>query len=129
MSEAWTFPWEREAMRGAEMPEGLSIHDQMAYISLRALYHDYREKRLSRTTASAEKRRIFAAWDKAKRTAEFERKLSFFHARLYKNTEMAKTAVRKDPSPENAIRLCNVLDGLDRYRPDETEKARHSDET
>lgn len=128
MSEVWTFPWEREAMQGAEMPDGLSMYDQMAYISLRTLYHDYREKRLDRRTASAEKRRIFAAWDKAKRTAEFERKLAFFHARLYKDTEMVKTAVRKDPSPENAIRLCNVLDGLEKYRTSETEKTRCSDE-
>ena len=115
----YAFPWEREAMRGAEMPDGLSIHDQMAYTSLRTLYHDFHEKRLSRETASAEKRRILAAWDKAKRTAEFDRKLTFFHARLYKDTELAKTAVRKDPSPENALRLCNVLDGLEQYRPEE----------
>lgn len=113
----YTFPWEREAMRGAEMPDGLSFYDQMAYISLRTLYHDYREKRLDRATASAEKRRIFGAWDKAKRMAEFERDLAFFRARVLKDTEGAKTAVRKDPSPENAIRLCNVLDGLERYRP------------
>ena len=69
-----------------------------------------------------------AAWDKAKRMAEFEHKLSFFQARMYRDTELAKTAVRKDPSPENAIRLCNVLDGMEKYRPDETEKARKSDE-
>lgn len=115
----YAFPWEREAMQGAEMPDGLTIYDQMAYISLRTLYHDYHEKRLNRATASAEKRRIVGAWDRAKRTAEFERKLAFFHARLYKDTELAATAVRKDPSPENAIRLVNVLDGLEQYRPDE----------
>ena len=116
----YAFPWEREAMRSAEMPDGLSIYDQMAYISLRTLYHDYRERRLDRAMASAEKRRIFRAWDKAKRTAEFERKLALFQARVYKDSESAKTAVRKDPSPENAIRLCSVLDGLERYRPEET---------
>lgn len=115
----YAFPWEREAMQGAEMPDGLPMYDQMAYISLRTLYHDYHEKRLNRATASAEKRRIVGAWDRAKRTAEFERKLAFFHARLYKDTELAATAVRKDPSPENAIRLVNVLDGLEQYRPDE----------
>ena len=124
----YAFPWEREAMQGAEMPDGLSIHDQMAYTSLRTLYHNFHEKWLDRRTASAEKRRILAAWDKAKRTAEFERKLAFFQAQMYKDTELAKAAVRKDPSPENAIRLCNVLDGLEKYRPDETEKARKSDE-
>jgi len=116
----YAFPWEREAMQGAEMPDGLSLYDQMAYLSLRTLYHDYHEKRLDRKTASAEKRRIFGAWDKAKRTAEFERRLAFFQARVYKDSEGAKTAVRKDPSPENALRLCNVLDGLERYWPGET---------
>ena len=105
----YAFPWEKEAMQGAEMPDGLSIHDQPAYLSLRTVYHDFHEKRLRRETASAEKRRILAAWDKAKRTAEFERKQAFFHARLYKDTELAVTAVRKDPSPENALRLCAVL--------------------
>lgn len=115
----YAFPWEREAMRGAEMPDGLSLYDQMAYLSLRTLYHDYHEKRLDRATASAEKRRIVSAWRRAKDAAEFQRKLAFFSARVLKDTEAAKTAVRKDPSPENAIRLCNVMDGLERYRPEE----------
>lgn len=116
----YAFPWEREAMRGAEMPDGLPMHDQMAYISLRTLYHDYHEKRLDRAAASAEKRRIFGAWDQAKRTAEFERKLASFRARVCKDTERAEAAVRRNPSPENAIRLCNVLAGLERYKPEET---------
>ena len=51
---SYAFPWEREAMQGAEMPDGLSMYDQMAYISLRTLYHDYHEKRMDRATASAE---------------------------------------------------------------------------
>lgn len=116
----YDFPWEREAMKGAEMPDGLSPYDQMAYMSLRTLYHDYRERRLSREMASAEKRRIVGAWKRAKDTAEFQRDLALFRARLCRDTERAKTAVRKDPSPENAIRLCNVLDGLEKYRPEET---------
>jgi len=115
----YAFPWEQKAMQGAEMPDGLSLYDQMAYISLRTLYHDYHEKRLDRKTASTEKRRIFGAWDKAKRTAEFERKLAFFSARVFKDSEAAKTAVLKNPSPENAIRLCKVMDGLERYMPEE----------
>lgn len=110
----YAFPWEREAMQGAEMPDGLSLYDQMAYLSLRTLYHDYHEKRLNRVTASAEKRRIVGAWQRAKDAAEFQRKLALFSARVFKDTEVAKTAVRKNPSPENAIRLCNVMDGIER---------------
>ena len=115
----YAFPWEQEAMRGAEMPDGLPLYDQMAYLSLRTLYHDYHENRLGRTAASAEKRRIVSAWQRAKDTAEFQHKLAIFSARVFKDTEAAKTAVRKDPSPENAIRLCNVMDGLEKYRPEE----------
>lgn len=115
----YAFPWEREAMQGAEMPDGLLLCDQMAYLSLRTLYHDYHERRLDRATASAEKQRIVSAWRRAKDTVEFQRKLAFFSARVFRDTEAAKTAVRKDPSPENAVRLCNVMDGLERYRPEE----------
>lgn len=114
----YAFPWEREAMQGDPLPDGLASHDQAAYLSLRAIYHDYHEKRLGRPEAASEKRKVFAVWDKAKRTAEFDRKLAFYHARLNKDTERAKTAVRKDPSPENAIMLCDVLDGLAQYRPE-----------
>lgn len=120
---AYAFPWEREAMRGAEMPDGLSLYDQMAYLSLRTLYHDYHEKRLDRATASAEKRRIIGAWQRAKDTAEFQRKLAFFSAQVFKDTEAAKTAVRKNPTPENAIRLCNVMDGIERSIPREGDTA------
>lgn len=113
----YAFPWEREAMRGAEMPDGLPLYDQMAYLSLRALYRDYYEKRLDRATASAEKRRIAGAWQRARDTAESQRKMALFSARVFKDTEAAKAAVRKDPSPENAIRLCNVMDGIERSIP------------
>ena len=111
------FPWERKAMYGDDLPDGLTVYDQMAYISLRSLYRDYHEKRMDRDAASAEKRMILSAWQKAKRDAEFERKMSFYHARLNRDSEMAKTAVRKNPTPENALMLCNVLDGLEEYRP------------
>lgn len=110
----YAFPWEREAMRGAELPDGLLLYDQMAYLSLRTVYRDYYEKRLDRAAASAEKRRIVAAWRRARDVAEFQRKLALFSARVFKDTEAAKTAVLKNPTPENAIRLCNVMDGIER---------------
>lgn len=110
----YAFPWEREAMQGAEMPDGLSLYDQMAYLSLRTLYHDYHKKRLDRATASTEKRRIVGAWQRAEDTAEFQHRLALFSARVFKDTEAAKTAVWKNPTPENAIRLCNAMDGIER---------------
>ena len=110
----YAFPWEREAMQGAEMPDGLSLYDQMAYLSLRSLYRDYHEKRLDRETASAEKRRVFGAWEQAKRAAEFDRLLQDYHVRLIRGVERAVTGCRKEPTEANALYLCDVLDGFER---------------
>lgn len=105
-------------MRGEDIPASCkTVYDQMAFLSLRTIYRNFRDKRIERPAATAEKRKVLAVWDKAKRTAEFERKLAAYQARLHKDAERAATAVRKDPSPENAIMLCDVLDGLAQYRP------------
>jgi len=110
----YAFPWEREAMRGAELPKGLSLDDQKAYTLLRDIYRDYHNKRIERAAASAEKRRIIAAWRQAKDAAEFQRKLAFYHAQVIKATEAAQAAFRKKPTIDNAWHLSRVLDGLER---------------
>ena len=38
MSTGFSFPWEKAAMRGEELPDGLSLPDQMAYTCLRHIY-------------------------------------------------------------------------------------------
>lgn len=40
--ERFSFPWERDAMRGDAMPEGLPLYDQAAYQATRYLYALYR---------------------------------------------------------------------------------------
>ena len=112
MSTGFTFPWEKAAMHGEELPEGLSLPDQMAYTCLRNIYFLYYNKTISRDQAAAEKQRVRVQWERAASAAEFERKLSEHHARVIRETEAAKTACRKDPTAENALRLCNVMDGL-----------------
>ena len=127
MSTDFEFPWEREAMRGEPMQEGLPLHDQMAYTTLRNIYTAYREKHLTREQAASEKRKLRWEFDKAKRAEEFGRKLIQHHVNQIMATAPAICAVRKNPQPENALRLCNILDGLERpvikeTRCDETEK-------
>ena len=99
-------------MHGEELPDGLSLPDQMAYTCLRNIYFLYYNKTISRDQAAAEKQRVRVQWERAASAAEFERKLSVHHARVIRETEAAKTACRKDPTAENALRLCNVMDGL-----------------
>ena len=96
-------------MRGEELPDGLSLPDQMAYTCLRNIYFLYYNKTISRDQAAAEKQRVRVQWERAASAAEFERKLSVHHARVIRETEAAKTACRKDPTAENALRLCNAI--------------------
>lgn len=41
-------PWEKDAMAGLEMPDGLSYPDQILYLELRILYHQYFQKVIDR---------------------------------------------------------------------------------
>ena len=45
-------------MRGEELPDGLSLPDQMAYTALRNTYRAYYDKTISRDAAAAEKQQI-----------------------------------------------------------------------
>lgn len=114
MSETWTFPWEREAQRGMELPEGLPLVDVMAFTALRNIYRAYRDKRIVREQATREKRLLRREWEKAKEAVAFDRKLTHYHVRLIRVVEQAACACRKDPTPKNALRLCDVIDGLER---------------
>ena len=112
MSGALAFPWEREAMRGEEMPDGLSFPDQMAYTTLRNVYQAYYSKIISREAAAAEKGRLKYQYDRVVRQMNFDRKLCAHHVRVIKATEGAKNAFRKTPTIEAGLRLCEALDGI-----------------
>lgn len=101
-------------MRGDEIPDGLSLPDQMAYTSVRNIYWAYHNKLISRDAAAAEKRRIRRAYEQNSESWAFWSRLADHHARVLRDTEAAKTACRKNPTPENAVHLCNVLDGIKR---------------
>lgn len=95
------------------MPEGLPLPDQMAFTAMRNIYDAYRKKIITKDMAAAERRRLRRTYTVARETLEFQDKLADHRARQLRDTEAAKTACRKDPTPENALRLCNVLDGLE----------------
>ena len=110
----FTWPWERDAMAGREMPEGLPLPDQAAYTAMRNIYGAYRQKALTRDAASAEKSKVRRMYDQMTEAASFQAKLAAYHVRLDKATELAKAALLKDPTAENALRLARIMDGLER---------------
>lgn len=99
-------------MRGEELPDGLSLPDQMPYTALRNTYRAYYDKTISRDAAAAEKQRIRLAWERAVSRAAFDQRLTTYHVKVIRETEAAKNAFRKDPTPANALRLCDAMDGL-----------------
>ena len=114
MSEQKNFPWEQGAMHGEDMPDGLPLADQMAYTALRNIYWSYREKRMSREQARTEKQKLHREWEKAKDAEIFDKKLTEYHVRQIKAQEAAVCICRKNPTAENALQLCDVIDGLER---------------
>ena len=73
MSTGFSFPWEKAAMRGEELPDGLSLPDQMAYTALRNTYRAYYDKTISRDAAAAEKGYRVDSWNRQEARAHGKR--------------------------------------------------------
>ena len=101
-------------MRGDEMPDDLPLPDQMAYTAMRNIYDAYHKKIINRDMAAAEKRRVRREYEQMSESWAFWGRLADHHAKILRNTETARTACRKNPTPKNAVRLCDVLDGIER---------------
>lgn len=104
------FPWEKLAMKNSPVPSGLSLRDIHAYTSLRNIYAAYHDKKIDRDTASKEKQEIVRAYKESQKNE----KLIDYHVELTKMTEATKCEFRKNPTIENAMKLCNVMDGIER---------------
>lgn len=99
------------------MPEGLGLVEMRAWQALRFLYDRSRLGTVTAELGSVEKRKILLALKFDQATQAFQNKLTDHHRRILRDTEAAKTAARKDPTPENILRLCDVLDGLEVMDP------------
>ena len=119
MSRKVEFPFEQEARRGQPVPGGLPLADHMAYITLRGIYQQFYSGQINQEQAGVEKQQLWQEWTRAKETETFDKKLTDYHVRLIRGVEQAVTRCRKEPTPENALYLCDVLDGFE--RPEEGE--------
>lgn len=114
--DKFSFPWEHSARRGDEMPEGLSLPDQMAYTAMRNVYWSFSRKIINRDAAAAEKQRIRREYEQRKTEWDFWVELAKHQYSVNMATEAAKTACRKDPTPENVNFLIDVMDGIKKVR-------------
>ena len=100
-------PWEKDAMAGLEMPDGLSYPDQILYLELRMLYHQYYQKIIYRETATNEKKKLLDEY----RVIQFREKMGKQWVDAIRLTELARADYRKNPCHENAMKLIEIIEG------------------
>lgn len=100
-------PWEKDAMAGLEMPKGLPYPDQILYLELRMLYHQYYQKIIDRETATKEKKKLLDEY----RIYKFQHELGNQCVETIRLTELARADYRKNPCHENAMKLIEIIEG------------------
>ena len=100
-------PWEKDAMAGLEMQNGLSYPDQILYLELRMLYHQYYQKVIDRETATREKKKLLDEY----RIYKFQYELGNQCVETIRLTELARADYRKNPCHENAMKLIEIIEG------------------
>lgn len=103
--------FERPAMNGHPMPDGLPLEDQAMFQALSLLYARYRRGEITREMASGEKGKLLYEYDRRKRMAKSADALASWHAELRKSIEGAQCRYRKERTLEAADDLSAVLDG------------------
>lgn len=102
------FEYERQAMNGDEMPEGLRFAGQHYYLGLRMLYHQYKQGVIDREKASREKRRLLRQYEYDLMWEEIAD--GFIQQR--NDSETARADYRKNPCHENAIKIIESIEGV-----------------
>ena len=100
-------PNERLALTGAPMPVGLEMPEQMLYQALANLYGRFRANLIDKESATKEKQAIADAYHWYKK--DYEQSWAWIW--ILHNVEIAASACRKNPTPGNALAMCEVLDG------------------
>ena len=100
-------PWEKDAMAGLEMPDGLSDPDQILYLELRMLYNQYYKKVIDRETATKEKKKLLDEY----RVNQFREEIGKQWVDVIRLTDIARCDYKKNRTLENADRLIEIIEG------------------
>jgi hypothetical protein len=110
-SKLLELPYEKIAMAGGEMPEGLEYPDQILFLELRLLYDSYKRKMIDRETATREKVELLRNYEAHK----IVDKMGKEWVDQIKRTELARAEYRKDKTIENADKLLVCVEGGKHY--------------
>jgi len=101
--------YERAAMRGDPMPDGLSAPDQWMYRCLVLLYDSAKRGIIDRETGRADKGRLAYQRDLLERKFRIGEDLVTHSAQMFKAVESAANAYVKERTLENADRLYEAI--------------------
>ena len=96
------FPFERDAMKGEQLPYKLDVADSCLYVGLKYLYAMYKKGLINRKDATEEKRRLVYNWTTDKSKIEV---LNRENEALSGKIGDASDAYRNSPSIETADAL------------------------
>ena len=99
------YDFERAAIRGESVPDGLGPADTWLFLTLRELYAQVKRGTISRETGAIEKHKIEMEYNKLK----FDLKLAYSTAELWKNIELSGSEYRKNRTLENADNFCKAV--------------------
>ena len=102
-----TLPYEKIAMAGGEMPDGLEYPDQVLFLELRMLYDQFKKGIVDKAAATREKKRLLDNY----RVYRFNDQMGKEWVEQIKRTELARAAYRKDRTLENADKLVALIEG------------------
>ena len=102
------------ASRGAKMPQGLDLIDQMFFQALSFLYDRYKGGYICRDDAVAEKNKLVAVWSKTKEMQGLHLKIWKTNIALRDTIEHAHNQFRTQPTLENAKKLSDAIDEFQR---------------
>lgn len=103
-----TLPYEKQAMRGDPMPNGLNYPNQLLYQALALLYARYRMGTVTREQAATEKKSLLDNY----RVYQFQWDMGDRWVEVIKKTELARSEYRKNRTLENADALVKCIDGI-----------------
>ena len=102
-------PYEKAAMRGDEMPDGLDLPDQLCFLGLRMLYAQAKQGIISREVGSREKGRLLHQREIQMQKLKTKENLVTSACFMLQNTEGAANRYAKNRTLENADALYEAI--------------------
>lgn len=102
---------ERQAANGEPLPDGLTLEDQLLFLSLRNLYKAYRNGFIGKENATAEKGKLMYEHERRQRIENMNRRCAKHTTDMWASIGAQARDYAKNRSLETADKLLRAIDG------------------